>query len=257
VKTINKPIKPLAFLAASLLAFAGFATHAAEAPPPPGVLATFACNFHDGKDMDDLMSARDYYVSESKKAGISTPTAYVWNRFRGGVPFDHIWFDLHPDLAAFAAGTEEYRSVDMSKVDARFEAIETCEANVAMVRPIFQGSEAAPPSGSTFISSNACTFRGGAGPDDLADLEGHIGAVLGGLDAWKSASIFAATPFTQGQNSADIFIFSINASPSAWAAGVGAIGAAAGGAALGRHFEGMLDCNTSLWFSEQVVGGED
>ena len=256
MKTIHKPIKRLAFLAASLLAFAGFATHAAEAPPPPGVLATFACNFHDGNDMDDLRSARDYYVSESKKAGISTPRAVVWDRFQGGVPFDHIWFDLHADLAAFAAGAEEYRSADMSKVDARFAAIETCEANVSMVRPIFQGSEAGPPRESTFISSNACTFRDGAGPDDLADLEGHIGAVLGGLDEWKSTLIIAATPVTQGQNSADVYIFSIHASPSAWAASSGAIGAAPGGAALGRHFEGMLDCNSSLWFSEQVVGGE-
>ncbi len=256
MKTIRKPIKSLAFLFAVLLAFTGIAGHAAEAQPP-GVLATFACNFKDGKDMDDLMSARDYYVSESKKAGVSTPEAYVWSRFKGGVPFDHIWFDLHANLADFAAGAEEYRNADMSKVDDRFEAIETCEANVSTVRPLFQGGETSPPNGSAFISSNACSFRDGAGPETMADLEGHVGVVLGGLDEYKSVSIFTATPITQGPNSADIYIFSINANPSAWAASVAAVQSSPGGPGLGRHFNGTLDCSSSLWFAEQVVGGED
>ena len=256
MKTIRKPIKSLAFLFAVLLAFTGIAGHAAEAQPP-GVLATFACNFKDGKDMDDLMSARDYYVSESKKAGISTPEAYVWSRFKGGVPFDHIWFDLHANLADFAAGAEEYRNADMSKVDDRFDAIETCEANVSTVRPLFQGGETSPPNGSAFISSNACSFRDGAGPESMADLEGHVGVVLGGLDEYKSVSIFAATPITQGPNSADIYIFSVNANPSAWAASVAAVQSSPGGPGLGRHFNGTLDCSSSLWFAEQVVGGED
>ena len=256
MKTIRKPIKSLAFLFAVLLAFTGIAGHAAEAQPP-GVLATFACNFKDGKDMDDLMSARDYYVSESKKAGISTPEAYVWSRFKGGVPFDHIWFDLHANLADFAAGAEEYRNADMSKVDDRFDAIETCEANVSTVRSLFQGGETSPPNGSAFISSNACSFRDGAGPESMADLEGHVGVVLGGLDEYKSVSIFAATPITQGPNSADIYIFSVNANPSAWAASVAAVQSSPGGPGLGRHFNGTLDCSSSLWFAEQVVGGED
>jgi hypothetical protein len=256
VKTIRTPTKPLAYLFAVLLAFTGIASHAEEAQPP-GVLVTFACNFNDGKDMDDLRSARDYYVSESKKAGLSTPEAYVWNRFKGGVPFDHIWFDLHTDLADFAAGAEAYRNADMDKVDARFEAIETCESNVAAVQPFFQGSETAPPSDSVFISSNACSFRDGAGPESMADLQGHAGLVLGGLDEFKSVSVFAATPITQGTNSADIYIFSVNSSPSAWAASVAAVQSSPGGPGLGRHFNGTLDCAQSLWFAEQVVGGED
>ena len=256
MKTIRKPIKPLAFLFAVLLAFTGITSHAAEAQLP-GVLATFACNFKDGKDMDDLMSARDYYVSESKKAGIATPEAYVWSRFKGGVPFDHIWFDLHQNLADFAAGAEEYRNADMSKVDDRFAAIETCEANVSTVRPLFQGGETSPPNGSAFISSNACSFRDGAGPESMADLEGHVGVVLGGLGEFKSVSIFAATPITQGADSADIYIFSVNANASAWAASVAAVQSSPGGPGLGRHFNGTLDCSSSLWFAEQVVGGED
>ena len=61
----NKPISLLACLMALALAFLGSTTQAAEAPPPV-VLETFACNYHDGKDMDDLLAARDYMVKQAK-----------------------------------------------------------------------------------------------------------------------------------------------------------------------------------------------
>lgn len=254
MKTNNKPTFTLATLLSVLVGFIGVGAHGEEAGPP-GVLAAFACNFKDGKDMDDLRSVRDYYLREAEKAGVPTPEAYVWTRFKGGVPFDHIWFDLHADLADFAASSEAWRNGDMSKVDARFDELETCEANIATVRPIFMGGEAAPGSDSTFISSNACTLRHGVGPDDLADLEGHINGVLSGLDQFNSTAIFAATPVSDGTNRADVFIFGVNPSPSAWAASIAALNGAPGGPALGRHFNATLDCATSLWFAEQVVGG--
>ncbi|MCZ6860999.1 MAG: hypothetical protein O7I42_12125 [Alphaproteobacteria bacterium] len=126
-----------------------------------------------------------------------------------------------------------------------------------MARPIFEGSEAEPTGGPAFISSNACMLRDGVGAADLADLEGHINGVLGGISAYNKMTFISATPITSGPNSADLYLFAINESQSAWAAGIAAFQASAGGPALGRHFNSVLDCDTSLWFSQQVVGGED
>ncbi len=257
MRTINNLKKALTFLFVALLGVVGVVSHAEEAATPPGILATYACNFNEGKDMDDLRSARDYYVNESKKMGLSTPEAYVWSRFKGGVPFDHIWFDLYANLDSFAANAEAGNNADTSKMDARWDALEVCEANVSTVRPLFLGSEAIPNSESTFVSSNACNFRDGVGQDEMADLESHIGMVLGAVDEYDGVAIFAATPMTQGPNSADVYVFSINASATAWAAGNAALGGSPGGASLLRHFNATLDCSSSLWFAEQVVSGPE
>ena len=50
--------KILLFSASALLVCTGmFANADSHAPPPPGVMETYACMFNPGKDMDDLMAA--------------------------------------------------------------------------------------------------------------------------------------------------------------------------------------------------------
>jgi len=80
---------------------------------------------------------------------------------------------------------------------------------------------------------------------------------LGNISAYNSTTFVTATPITSGPNSADIYLFSVNDSQSAWAASRTAFQASDGGAALIRHFNTILDCNASLWFSQQVVGDTD
>ncbi len=255
----NKPIRMLACLMALALAFLGLATQAAEAPPSV-LLETFACSYHDGKDMDDLLAARDYMVKQADKADVSLAPSYLWSRYKGGPDLDTIWFSVHEDLTAFAAESEAFGAApELAGVGARFGTVASCESNLSVARAIFQGSgiEEGPPPGSAFISSNACMLRDGVDAGDLADLEGHINGVLGGISAYNKTTFISATPFTSGPNSADLYLFAINESQSAWAASVAAFQASAGGPALGRHFNAVLDCNTALWFSQQVVGGED
>ena len=103
----NKSHRLLMYLAASLLAFTGATANAAEAQPP-GLLETFACNFHDGQDMDDLLSARDYFVRQAERAGITPRASYVWSRYKGGPDFDYVWLTVHQDLAAFAARADNF-----------------------------------------------------------------------------------------------------------------------------------------------------
>ncbi|TDJ33259.1 MAG: hypothetical protein E2O61_12670 [Gammaproteobacteria bacterium] len=253
----NKPISLLACLMVLGLALAGVATQAAEAPPPL-ILETFACNYNDGQDIDDLLSARDYMVKQADKAGVTLAPSYLWSRYKGGVDFDTIWFTLHESLAAFAAEGEAFRTApELAGVDAKFDPVATCESNISTAQVVFQGSEAGPPGGSSFIQSNACMFRNGADADDIADFANHLSDVLGNISAYNSTTFVTATPITSGPNSADIYLFSVNDSQSAWAASRTAFQASDGGAALIRHFNTILDCNASLWFSQQVVGDTD
>ncbi len=252
----NRPISLFACLMA--LAFLGFAAQAAEAPPSV-LLETFACSYHDGTDMDDLLAARDYMVKQADKAGVSLAPSYLWSRYKGGPDLDTIWFSVHESLAAFAAESEAFGAApELAGVGARFGTVASCESNISIARAIFQGSEVeGPPQGSAFIFSNACMLRDGVDAGDLADLEGHISAVLGGIPAYNKTTFVSVDPFTSGPNSADLYLFGVNESQSAWAASIAAFQASAGGPALGRHFNAVLDCDTALWFSQQVVGGAD
>ena len=100
MSTTNKSHKLLAYFVASLLALTGMTANAAEAQPP-GLLESFLCNFNDGQDMDDLLSARDYYLRQAEKAGITPEPAYVWTLFKGDLDFELIWHNVHANLAAF------------------------------------------------------------------------------------------------------------------------------------------------------------
>jgi hypothetical protein len=242
------------------MTISGIGVQAAEAPPSV-VLESFACTYNDGQDMGDLLEARDYMVKQAAKAEVSLAPSYVWSNFKGGPGLDHIWFSVHQSLADFAAESEAFGSApELEGVNARFGKVASCESNIANARPIFQGSAAPGPgegAGPTFIASNACNFRPGRGPADLPDFVSHASDVLSGISAYDAVSIIMATPMTQGANSADLYIFSINQSPSAWAASNAAFQASEAAAALGRHFQSTFECGTALWFAEQVVGGAE
>ncbi len=231
-----------------------YADNHGEAADGPGVMATFACNFKDGKDMDDLRAARDYYVRESGKEGLETPPAYVWNLFKGGVPFDHVWFDLYANLGAFAADIAAYGAADTDRIDERFASVDgDCENNLFTVKPIHMGSSAAPGAETSFITSNACTLRHGISDQDVLDFESHARGVLGSMEAYDQTAIYIATPITHSPNSVDRYIFSVNPSVTAWSDGQAAFAASPGSGMLLRHFNTTFECATSLWFAEQMV----
>ena len=255
MSTTNKSHKLFAYFVASLLALTGINANAAEAQPP-GLLESFLCNFNDGQDMDDLLSARDYYLRQAEKAGITPEPAYVWTLFKGDLDFELVWHNVHANLAAFGASTDAGGAApEMASVGERFNTVATCRSGIMAISPVFLGSDNDGPSEQAFVSAFGCNLRPGVGPDNISDLNGHISSVLGGLDTHKSFALFSGTPMTPGPTTPDLLYFGVSDNASAWANGVDAIGSSAGGPTLGRHFNATLDCAQSLWFSQQVVEG--
>ena len=222
----------------------------------PGVMATFACNFNDGKDMDDLRSARDFYVRETGKEGLEVPPAYVWNRFKGGVPFDHIWFDLYANLGAFTADVAAYGAADTDRIEERFASVASCENNLFTVKAIHVGGSASPGAETSFITSNACTLKHGIGDQEVLDFENHARGVLGSMDAYNETAVYIATPITHSPTSADRYIFSVNPTVTAWSEGQAAFAASPDTGILTRHFNLTFNCMTSLWFAEEMVSND-
>ena len=67
---MKKATQSTSVLLLPLLILFGFSTQAEEAQSP-GVTEVFQCSYNDGKDWDDLMSARDYFLKQASKAGIT------------------------------------------------------------------------------------------------------------------------------------------------------------------------------------------
>jgi len=230
--------------------------NAAEAPPPPGVVEVFGCNYNDGKDNDDLMAARDNFVKQSEKAGVPTRPSYVWNLYKGGIPLDFVWFTAHESLAAFAENADAgFGKEELASAVERFNTVASCQPGMMAIRPIFtrEGEEADGGGNPTLISSSACSFQPGADQSNLADLGAHIAGVLKGMGDEAPISVYGMTPITGGPNLAEVYLFNLNESATSWSNFITQFVTTDAGQRLSRHFNSVLDCSVSLWGAQRVI----
>ena len=251
---ITKQLKRLSVLATlPILTAVSIGANAAEVPPAP-VMEAYTCNFNPGKDMDDLMAARDNFVKQTDKAGIKLGGSYLFSLFKGNLPFELVWMNPHDSLAAFAAATEE-QAASSAVVDAlaRFETVVDCTANLNNVTPVFNRDDAAPDGEPGFVSAYACNTHPGIGPVEVQDLRNHIAREMGGLGDNAPEFMFTMNPITSGPTSADVILFAVNDSVSSWVNFTTAIQSSPGGPNLGRHFQAVAECELALWNTQRVI----
>lgn len=225
------------------------------APPPPAILEAFLCNYNDGKDTDDLMSARDFYLKQAEKAGLTLPPAYVWSLIKGGGQYEVLWFNVHENLKAYGAATDAYAAADMAAADERFDTVASCISNIATVNQFFE-REVEPEEGddTVVVSSSACQFRHGVGAAQVPDLMDHIAGVLGEMGDNTPTGAFMANPITGGGPvQVDRFLFNVNDDMSSWTNFIAGLVNSKAGQRLGRHYNMVFNCTASLWAAQQVV----
>lgn len=227
------------------------------APAQADYREVYVCDYKDGKGMDDVLSARDNYLKQAKKAGIPTPDAFVWNHFRGGATADVIWFNNYENEADWAKQTDASAgSAEMAGVNARFETVVDCSPGLATRKSVYASENFAVDGNSAVISSNACMLNDGVTSASLDDLWDHANGVLSNMDEYSNFLLYASNPVTPGANSADLYLYGVSDSLTSWAAGRAAFGGTDAGQQLGRHFRAMMTCTSDLWIGQQVVGGE-
>ena len=82
-KTLRNILCTLPLVLFTLMSTAAWA---AEPPPPPMLAETWGCTYKSGKDMEDVLKARDYMVSQAEKAGLSLTDSYLWSLIKGNIP---------------------------------------------------------------------------------------------------------------------------------------------------------------------------
>ncbi len=254
-RTINRALRLLVLCTTAAVASLVHA-HNHE---PPAVAELYACSYKDGKDMGDLMSARDYLLKQADKAEIKLGPSFLWTLIKGGVGFDLLWLDAHESFDAFAkqydaaAGSEA-----MASVPARFNTVVDCSAGLATIATVHEREDYTPdPNGSAIVSALACNWKPNAGMSASGDLLSHIAGTVGGLGKDAPGAMYAMTPRTAGPNTPDIVLFTVNQSMSSYAKFNAALRSSDQGPALGRHLDQVADCNLAIWNGRQVIAGPE
>jgi hypothetical protein len=249
--------KTLIFLGALVFSTSTIAGHHAPAASP-GVLEAWECSYNPGKDLADLMSARDYLVKQADKNNITLEPSFVWSQYKGDAPIDFVWFTAHSNLRAFGAAADRDAASGSSDVQDRFDAVANCTAGMGTVTPVIAPAAPSENNQGVLVSSSSCDLRHGASASDMKDLMRHAGQVLGGMGSNAPSGAYVIEP-TTGSNGADRYIFQTHANVTAWTNFIGALSGSPTGQELIRHRNKILDCDNSLWNGQMVVGsmGED
>ena len=257
MKTTNQLVRKLALLTFAFAGMVSIGVNAEEAQPP-GVIETWTCSYNDGKDVEDVLAARDYYVKQAAKAGVDIGPAFLWSLIKGDLPFELIWLAPHQNLSAYAASADAQAAADeLSDVTARFYDAATCTPRLATTRSVFQREVPDRGDAPAIVTAFACSERQGGDAVDIADLEGHIAGVLGGMGDTAPSAVFSLTPTTGGPNTPDWVLFSVFDSMTSWANFVGGLFGSDAGQQLVRHFGGVADCEQAIWSSQRMIAPPD
>ena len=256
MKTRKTTLRSL-ILGAVCIAVAG-SLAAAEPLPPPAIGETWGCTYKDGKDFDDKMKARDYLVDQLEKAGVAKVAAYHMTQIKGMAPVDTLWMDVHPSLEAFGANSTAYSASGIGPaVQARFDAVEDCTAGLSALQAIHQQESDDEDDGPNLVVTLACGYLHGKGPDHVPDLVRHMGGVMSGMGADAPGFSYLRTPITGNQNFPDLFFSSVFDDMAHWTRYVAKLFGTDPGQTMLNHMDMVVDCNISMWRSEQVVTAEE
>jgi len=213
----------------------------------------FACTYKGNSNMDDLLKARDNYVKQAKKAGITLPPAFLWSNIKGGSDADVLWFNYYQNAAQYGAITDAIQaSSSMTAAVQKFYNVSDCQSFLLKQEEIFTGGEAYTGQ-TTYIDSYACNYRDGAGPSSLRDLKAHTNAYLKAAGNYKSFRFFQQNAMTPSKNSPDVRFYGVHNNAADWGMRDDSLTTSEDGQALNRHWQAILDCTAAHWSGQQVV----
>lgn len=184
----------------ALLVVAGMSAHAEETGT---VIDTFACTFKEGRGVQDLRAAVDFWteqVDALDSRALDSYFAAILTPYRATTGRDFFWVGASPNLNSLAAGGYDYlTSAQGQAADARFDSIADCESSVYLAEQIF---DALPEEGDDDVNVLAevygCTFNEGTTLADANKAEKNwtsVAAAHGAkVDVHRWVPLYANTP---------------------------------------------------------------
>jgi len=215
----------------------------------------FVCSFKGNSDVSDVLKARDNYVKQAEKAGVTIPPSFLWSKIKGGSDADMLWFNFYDNAAQYGALTDATAASSsmLAAVDKFYEVID-CDSYLLNQDEVYNGGEELVGE-TAYIDSHACNYRKGAGPGSLGDLKAHIKGYLDAAGTHKSFILFQQNSMTPTSNSPDVRFFGVHNNATDWGTRQDSLTSTDGGQMLLRHWNAVLDCNTGHWSGQQVIEG--
>jgi hypothetical protein len=169
-----------------------------------------------------------------------------------------VWVNSHESLSAFGASNDAFAASDeMVAVTERFDSVASCQPNLGMVSTVFAREGADDGGGATALATYACNFRPGVGPANMGGVHASIAEWNRGLGDDALNGVYQIVPMTGNADTPDVVIVAVAENTAAWAGHIESLNASPAGQATAGIFGAVLDCSTSLWRSEQIVGGDE
>ena len=229
----------------------------ANAADTGAVREFYACNFQDGKGMDDLMTIRDVIAKEvenSNDADLSNQVSFLWTPVKTNGQRDFVWFDMHASLNAMGRAAKAFESSEAGAKVAELAA-ETvqCAAGIVTHDTIYQGSELPSGEGPVLVESYRCELHPGKTVADAQRVVESWRGVIDDLNGFDNFVGYMQTPVVS-QLSADLYYFLVHSDLAQYAAHTSTYRTSKGGMEVDSRFNEVHRCESSLWAGEVVVG---
>ena len=215
----------------------------------------FACNYLEGKDIDDLMSARDFLVEQFDELGVDYGNTILWTPYKTNNELDFLWFNNYANLNQYGSQSEIFDdSLQGQHALQRFNNIVLCTSGLVTQEQIYDGGSPPVTSPSAMVFSAACTLRPGKTMADVTPAVNHYVQVLDDLGTHSAYVAYMQTPIISSAGR-DVYFYGVYDSIAAYAARNTELLTSEGGVAVGAHFNEVLACETALWNGEIIIPG--
>ena len=240
-------------LAAGICGLTLLGTGLAAAAETGPIREVYACNFKGNSDVGDLMSARDYYLQQLEKADLEPSDAFVWTPIAGAPDVDFLWFNNAENLNEFGRASDAYYATEEGRAaDSRFESVADCTMSLSTRQLVYDGGALEVEDNSAIIGAAACRLRHGQNMANVQDLITHLRGVLEASDMHDAFLAYIEVPMVSSTDM-DLYFYGVHDSMTDYAARTTMVQTADSWGMLRRHFEQVVDCNSSLWNGMQVV----
>jgi hypothetical protein len=215
----------------------------------------YACNYFEGKDIDDLMSATEYLVEQIDALGINSGNTYLWTPYKTNNDFDFIWFNEYENLNVYGRQADIYDSSDRgAAAQARFDDIVLCTTGLVSHTQFWDGGSLQVTNPPALVDSAACNLKPGKTMAEVGQAVDHYVRVLEESGDFGAYTAFMQTPIISSAGR-DVFFFGVYNDVSDFAAGGTIMQTTEDGNAVGAHFLDLLSCDTSLWNAQIIITG--
>lgn len=244
----------LVVLISSFIFAVSFASNSV-AQETPTLATVWACNYKDGKSMEDLAAWAEFWSESVDRMGadeFDDMRAVAWTPNRAGAEFDVIWLEYHDNLNSYARGAEVYGASPLSvPVETMWEGIVDCENSTHFRTNIFQGDDVQIDDPAT-IETFRCRFHPGKSMVDVEQALARWSNILSNQEGSQKVVSYMFTPL-HSSSGFDVSYYHVFDNLVEYAEGTTEYLTSTEGQAMNNEWNSIHRCESSLFTGNRII----